>query len=398
LTAFLLWSGAAHADDGFEAITKGKILFDARVRWEDVQQDGFTKTADAVTLRTRLGLETAELFGLKTWALVEMEDVRALAAQTYNSTANGHTRFPTIGDASTTELNRAQLTFAGIPDTTIILGRQRILLDNQRFVGNAGFRQNEQTFDAVTAINRSISDVVLQYTYIADVRRVFGKDSPQGHFPSSSHLINGKYTGILRNTISVYAYLLDLGVRSTNNSQTYGARLAGEMPLDGGFTVTYAAEYAKQKNWHGNPRLYDLNYYLAEPGVKYDAGTFSVGYEVLEGNGTIAFATPLATLFAFNGWADVFLTTPARGVRDLYLKATYGWKNVPVVNAVNVQLIYHKYDPDFGAGTYGHEWNALVAFPVTPRWTVEARYADYTPGSVVLPGRRKIWLSANFKL
>jgi len=48
-----------------------------------------------------------------------------------------------------------------------------------------------------------------------------------------------------------------------------------------------------------------------------------VGYEVLEGNGAIGFATPLATLHAFNGWADMFLTTPANGLKDLYFRASY---------------------------------------------------------------------------
>jgi hypothetical protein len=31
----------------------------------------------------------------------------------------------------------------------LTLGRQRINLDDQRFVGSVGWRQNEQTFDAV---------------------------------------------------------------------------------------------------------------------------------------------------------------------------------------------------------------------------------------------------------
>ena len=33
--------------------------------------------------------------------------------------------------------------------------------------------------------------------------------------------------------------------------------------------------------------------------------------------------TPLATLHAFNGWADMFLTTPANGLQDLYFRASY---------------------------------------------------------------------------
>ena len=35
-------------------------------------------------------------------------------------------------------------------DATLIFGRQRIKLDDDRFIGNVGWRQNEQTFDALT--------------------------------------------------------------------------------------------------------------------------------------------------------------------------------------------------------------------------------------------------------
>ena len=47
------------------------------------------------------------------------------------------------------------------------------------------------------------------------------------------------------------------------------------------------------------------------------------GIEYLEGNGTIGFSTPLATLHKFQGFADVFLTTPASGITDAYGKLGY---------------------------------------------------------------------------
>ena len=47
--------------------------------------------------------------------------------------------------------------------------------------------------------------------------------------------------------------------------------------------------------------------------------TVKAAYESLEGNGARGFSTPLATLHAFQGWADVFLNTPADGVDDASL-------------------------------------------------------------------------------
>jgi hypothetical protein len=88
-------------------------------------------------------------------------------------------------------------------------------------------------------------------------------------------------------------------------------------------TGKLTGEVAHQTNYANNPLSISLNYWLGEGSVTYKGLTGLIGYEVLEGNGTIGFATPLATLHAFNGWADMFLTTPANGLKDFYLKAAY---------------------------------------------------------------------------
>ena len=94
-----------------------------------------------------------------------------------------------------------------IPGTTLTLGRQRVLLDDQRFVGNVGWRQNEQTFDAFRVVNKSVKNLVLDATYLNRVNRVFGEDSPQGTYQGDTVLLNaatrrlGKFTG--------FGYLLE---------------------------------------------------------------------------------------------------------------------------------------------------------------------------------------------
>ena len=55
-----------------------------------------------------------------------------------------------MGDPETTELNQAYLSFRG-GETILSAGRQRLVLDNARFVGEGAWRQNQQTFDALTA-------------------------------------------------------------------------------------------------------------------------------------------------------------------------------------------------------------------------------------------------------
>src|SRR5262245_50085397 len=117
------------------AIGETKPIIDTRLRWEDVDQDPITKQAEALTLRARLGFETGKAWD--TSLLAEGEFVWPLKSD-YNSTTNGNTSYPTVADPESYEINRLQLLNTSIPQTTVTLGRQRITLDDQRFVGNVG--------------------------------------------------------------------------------------------------------------------------------------------------------------------------------------------------------------------------------------------------------------------
>nr|MBP8245479.1 alginate export family protein [Phenylobacterium sp.] len=143
-------------------IAAGRLLLEVRARYEGVDQ---TKTAvlrdagQAFTVRTRLGWETADFKGFK--GLIEFEDVRQIGPERFAVNVPGaltpplngadKVRYPIVNDPDVTELNRAQLTWSPSAALQVTAGRQRILLDDQRFVGNVGWRQDEQTFDSVRA-------------------------------------------------------------------------------------------------------------------------------------------------------------------------------------------------------------------------------------------------------
>jgi len=115
-----------------------KPLIDARLRWEDVDQDGLPKTADAVTLRVRSGVEASA----GPWSgLVESEATVGIV-QNYNDGLNARAGYPTIADPQNIELNRAQLRYA-VPTASITVGRQVLEFADQRFVGSSSFRQNQ---------------------------------------------------------------------------------------------------------------------------------------------------------------------------------------------------------------------------------------------------------------
>jgi hypothetical protein len=59
----------------------------------------------------------------------------------YNSTRNGKNQYSIIPDPYENELDQLWRSYARIPDTIIKGGRQRIKFDDDRFIGNVGWRQ-----------------------------------------------------------------------------------------------------------------------------------------------------------------------------------------------------------------------------------------------------------------
>ena len=109
-------------------------------------------------------------------------------------------------------------------------------------------------------------------------------------------------------------------------------------------------------------------------------------------------ATPLATLHAFQGWADVFLTTPAAGIEDANL--TLAWKApIKAPNFSNLVLTarYHDFQAQQTGADLGSELDFMATAQITPRISATAKFADYdgVPG---FADRQKIWLGFEFKL
>lgn len=378
------------------ALNQGRPIADIRLRYERVDQSGLARKAEALTLRTRLGFETGAFHDLT--ALIEAEITAGLGPENYNDTINGRTAFPVVADPESTELNRAQLTYSGITDTKITAGRQRIILDNARFVGNVGWRQNEQTFDAVLASTQWIPDIALTYAYVGQVHRIFGSDSPVGEFDSDSHLLNATFTGLPLVDITGYGYWLDLDEAPAASTTTYGLRAAASSPSVSGVAFHLTGDYAHQSDYANNPRTVSLDYYLAEASATYTGVTGLAGYEVLEGDGAVGFSTPLATLHAFQGWADVFLTTPASGIEDFYLKAAYVTSEVPLVTKLTTALIYHDFSAEQTSASLGSEWDAVIATQLDEHVALTAKYASYDGPFGGPADRDKFWLEINFKL
>ena len=382
------WTVPARAAPGdpvplADGVTLDPILA-LRVRYETVSEDKPLEPAEALTARLQAGFEVASgAFSL----LIEGEATTELT-DSFNNTLPGNSRagFSVVADPENFELNRAQIAWrAGTNSVT--LGRQRIILDDARFVGNVVWRQNEQTFDAVRA-QAGIGPVRLDATYASAVQTVFGADSPNARFGGDLLFLNAGVK-LATGEITGFAYLLDFDTRLNASSNTFGAKAALKLPA-GPVTVSLKAAFATQSDTGGNPVAYRAHYTLAEAGANWGGFTLAGGIEQLgSDDGRAAFQTPLATLFAFNGWADLFLRTPDAGLTDTYARAG---KQLAVkgLGKVDLLAVYHRFDSDAGRQRYGDEID-LSAGLTMGRATVLARFASYRADGFAFD-TRKFWL------
>ncbi|GHH15515.1 hypothetical protein GCM10008023_18540 [Sphingomonas glacialis] len=376
-------------------------LIDAQLRYEHVEQAPLTKDANAVTLRLRSGFEAK----LSDFSFLAESEANLAIDPSYNSGLNGKTAFPQVSDPQTIELNRLQLQYRGLQHTVVTVGRQVINLDDQRFVGAAAWRQNEQTYDAVRVEWSGIKNLKADLTYANTVNTIYGIDGGNrfgptrlGHIGGDNVFANLGYKTRF-GTLTGFAYLVDQDQAPVfvESSQTYGGRFAGAYPLSKTVTLTYLASFASQSDYHRNPNRYHADYYAGELGVAVTALTLTGGYEVLgadQGVAVTSFQTPLAALHKFNGWADKFLVTPPNGLRDAYGSVSYGWKKVAGLDAIALSAAYHRFDSDRLGQHYGNEVDAQVSVK-QGRYTALVKYADYRADRFATD-TKKFWLSLNW--
>ncbi len=375
-----------------------KVSLDIRGRIELADVDTL-KQSEAYTLRTRAGLGLKPWHGLSLFG--EVENTTAADDDSYFdivSTPNGKTA---IADPENTELNRAYIQYEHSEWAGLKLkgGRQRIKLDDDRFVGNVGWRQNEQTYDAALAqTSLGVEGLTAQYIHLWEVQRIFGDAGPPPgrDFESDSHLIRLHYDAPDILSVSVFAYLLDFETDApAASSDTFGLRLAGGLDASEDIFVKYVASYARQQDSGDNPVNYDANYVAAEATVgSRPLGSLTVGYELLgSDDGAASFVTPLATAHKFNGWADVFLTNGApTGLQDLYVGIAPA---LPL--GLKGKLVYHRFWSDDGNTSLGDEVDAIVSRQINQHLAALTKFAWFDGTSDGPLDIWRLWFQLDFK-
>jgi len=368
----------------------GTAKLDLNLRYATVDQDNARRDADALTLRTRLNYTTKSFSGFS--AVVEFEDSRTvLGLDEYNDTLGNNPEYSVIADPETTELDQAYVQYKK-QGFTAKVGRQVIALDAHRFIGHVGWRQDRQTFDAITFQYQFNKDLKAQYSYVNQRNRIFAEERD---LDAKDHFLNVSYKTSLGKLVA-YGYLLEVDNDTDNSLDTWGASFKGKKKL-GNTPFLYDLEIATQSSETATTD-FDALYTRVDVGVVVQGITAKVGLETLgSDDGAYGFATPLATLHKFNGWSDQFLGTPSVGLEDLYVKfigKAFGGKWL---------VAYHDFSADDGTPTVddlGSEVNLQYTRKFAEHYRFGIKYANYSAGDAdagkVDTDRAWLWVGASF--
>jgi len=372
-------------DDVTAMIFGGTTHLALRYRLETVEQDNLLKDATASTLRTRLNFQSATV---KKFSLaIEADSILTVGADSYDSFALDRYRgnYSVIADPVGTEINIASVQYALEEGSSVSIGRQRLNHATQRFLGSVGWRQNEQTMDALS-YHRSASSLNVDYSYIWNVNRIFGGSKPSAQasdLDSNSHALNISSTKDW-GTLSVFLYALDFDNARGASSISYGGSYYGKVSA-----LNLYTSYAHQTDYGDNPNSYAADYFIVEGSGKVGNLNLLLGYENLGSDaGNLAFTTPLATLHRYQGFADSFLNTPANGIEDIYLSAS------TTLNTLNLSTSLHRYNASEGSQHFGNEWDVVAGYKINAHVNIEAKVAFYSSKSFGVD-TDKLWLSMN---
>lgn len=348
-----------------DALAAGKIGAHFRYRIEDVNPQSPSQSSLASTLRSRLIYNSAAYKGFKFHmsadSVIKIGDADYTTPSAGALTTELGPKNPgqaIIADPLATDFNELYLSWSDA-NSKAKIGRQKIIRGNARYIGHLGWRQHEQTFDAISFEHKVVKNLSLYAAYLNRRNTITFTELAQ-----DTLLLDMVYEIPQVGKLSVYYYDIE-AASASSKLQNLGARLAGKFKK-----LSYAVEIAQQENSTGETPMY----HLLEGGYKFEGLSVAAGIETLHSEKKTSFTTPLATLHKFNGWADQFLATPKQGLEDKYLKLA------GKVAMLDLNAIYHRYDSDKGDIDFGSEINLSAGTKVGENFTLGLKYANYSAG------------------
>ena len=343
-----------------EATVPGKFGLNYRLRYEEFETP--TRETAGVSHRVRYSYQTENYNGFT--AMIEGETLSRIGDD-----ADEIHFLDNAGDG--TELNQLWVQYKHEDFGHIKVGQQVYALDDLRFIGHVGWRQNIQSFDAVTTEYTGFEDLSIKAFYLSQQHMVNGS-----HNDLDALGLNVSYDFDKALKLTGFLYNIE-GADTTNRGQS---NFTAGLRANGTFTASdiefaYSASLAEQTE-AGNIADYNASYYAGDLKGTLSGVSLGLGFEILEPG----FKTPLATVHKFNGFADKFLPLAGlpNGLEDYYIYAGY---KIPLGNGIAFKAIYHSFDSEDGAVSYGDEFDFVVSYKINKYTNVMAKYGDYSADS-----------------
>lgn len=298
---------------------------------------------------------------------------------------------PVIPDPGGFDLNQIYVK-ANLDSVTFKLGRQRINLDDQRFVGGNGFWQNEQTFDAALANVKLFSNSQLTYAYIDNANRIYGEDAdkylqpgdqnyagPESERPAASlgdhrhhtHLVELDLNEWDYSQVKTYAFHIDNVTMPSVSNNTVGGNYTFTYKLDAvRYHVKLETAAQKQTEINDSPVL---PYYLANIGVGISHIEFDGRYEVLGNKEGTSFVTPLASGHDFQGLANQISNYAAGGLKDASIGIS--WRSSPF----KIESRYHQFNAYTNNDYLAQELDLIFGYKPNRKHAVTLLLTSFKP-------------------
>ncbi len=421
LTAIMGSFSSVSAADGINILDDLVLDGQIRPRYEFVDDGNKdTSNANAFTARTKLKV-TGKLMGVDgLTASVGIISVNNFGSHQYDAKdghdyRDGDKPYALVLDPQKAMISNAEVNYK-VGDTLLHAGRGQVNLDNQRFIGTVGWRQLERSYDSIFVANNSIKNLSVLAAWVYGFQGVGAADTAD----TNTVLLNASYTVMPELKVTAYDYMI------ANVHDTYGIALTGNVKMDA-VKLNYRAEYAQQSdatmdihdkndksNGSGNPGKLgkigqaDASYYNLDLGANISGILVGVNYEFLSGRNDSGsetnFSTPLATAHKFNGWADVFLTTPDGGLIDANVRLGYKAKGFGKLLAIYHDFTADEDMADAKSGTtddLGSEIDVVYVnkIPGVNGLKGVLKYADYSHGDAAgyTKDTQKFWAMLDYK-
>lgn len=380
-----------------DALRNGRFEAQLRPRYNRIDEERKPELTDAMTARVVAGWKSAPFHGLR--MAVELMYSDRVGTKRFNDNPRQASPYPLLPDPRYAGVNQAWIDWSG-ELANIRIGRQKLRLDNERFVSDNDFRQVPQVFTGVAVRGRTGAEVEWRAGHFTRVRGSLGVENNL-----KLSFLQGEWNPAPGQALLGYLLWHDQPQNSTqtglanSSHQVAGVRWHGSVAsnLEGKGRWLYHVEAARQRAHAGGDSAIRADYLRIGGGWSGQlAGgewTLRLDHEVKGSNsGRYGLQTPLTDLYAYNGWALQFVTTPRDGLRD-------SWVTVrKPLGAVELFGEYHRFRADNGGASLGRELDVGLTWRLPGWWGDDARLiaqsARYRqPGN----GVSKLWVALDWR-